>query len=824
MFSLIITIISIALVAALALGTLYYGGNAFTQGTAKAEAARSLNEGQQLMAAADLFFVNRGRYPVNIQELVASDYLKQIPQANSGVGNALANATEWEMPEAQVPVFTKTTTETDVCRSVNQTAYGMDGILMEPRAGLISQCWGQQETELSIVYAKGITAMQQVEAYAPVLNTQPAPTSPEGEEWLQPPTGATPSAPPMLVFNPASRDFGSVQVGEVSTAVTLTLQNGGGSRASNLALAAPAGFELTGNDCPASLLIGQQCNVSVRFAPLTAQSYSNSLLEARADNGVGTATLSGVGQAPQADLTSAFFPATQQGGTSLAQAVLTNPGVGTLTVQPINLSSVSGQDFNFESTSCTGTLGPDESCTITVRFSPTAATTRSGELRVITSAGDRVSALSASGIRAELVLNPTTLPSFGDTTVGTSVTSATLTLANQGQAGAQTLGLSTPPGFEIVDTTCPAGATLPSGQTCTFAVRFTPTAYQNYAGDLIASTTTGQAASLPLNGRGYGSAATLESGSLSLSFPDTTYGGTATQALTFRNQGNAPLTLSVQDLDPSQFGVSANTCTSVAAGATCSVTISMLTNVIGAKSDLSFSLVGSSTGVLSASAQGLVTGVSSSFSSTSFAFANTTVGQTSATSITLTNNGNITANLNPQTVVSGSANGFTFSGCTSVSPGASCTLTVTFAPSAAAGYSVTLRPTNANLFNTLTLSGTGVSAAPTVVFSVTSPSTARAWTGSINVPSSAGTPNVIQLAFFLFSGTEETCVLRASAESSSSTALVGKTLYLSNPSTRTYQMTFTNAAALQSGAWRYQTRNCDLLNIPAGVPFSVTMN
>jgi hypothetical protein len=52
MFSLIITIISIALVTALALATIYYGGSAFRQGADAAGAARLINEGQQLSGAA----------------------------------------------------------------------------------------------------------------------------------------------------------------------------------------------------------------------------------------------------------------------------------------------------------------------------------------------------------------------------------------------------------------------------------------------------------------------------------------------------------------------------------------------------------------------------------------------------------------------------------------------------------------------------------------------------------------------------------------------------------------------------------------------------
>ena len=55
MFSLIITIISIALVAALALATIYYGGNAFNKGSAEAKASQLINEGQQINGAVAMF-------------------------------------------------------------------------------------------------------------------------------------------------------------------------------------------------------------------------------------------------------------------------------------------------------------------------------------------------------------------------------------------------------------------------------------------------------------------------------------------------------------------------------------------------------------------------------------------------------------------------------------------------------------------------------------------------------------------------------------------------------------------------------------------------
>ncbi len=84
MFSLIITIISIALVAALALATIYYGGSAFNRGSADARAAQYINEGQQIngafaMAKAD---AQAGTYTgalAALSDLVTGKYLAQAP-------------------------------------------------------------------------------------------------------------------------------------------------------------------------------------------------------------------------------------------------------------------------------------------------------------------------------------------------------------------------------------------------------------------------------------------------------------------------------------------------------------------------------------------------------------------------------------------------------------------------------------------------------------------------------------------------------------------------------------------------------------------------
>lgn len=86
MFSLIITIISIALVAALALATLYYGGTAFNKGSATAEASRLINEGQQVNGAVTMYNADfqSGATAVavtNLTGLVTATYLSSVPSS-----------------------------------------------------------------------------------------------------------------------------------------------------------------------------------------------------------------------------------------------------------------------------------------------------------------------------------------------------------------------------------------------------------------------------------------------------------------------------------------------------------------------------------------------------------------------------------------------------------------------------------------------------------------------------------------------------------------------------------------------------------------------
>ncbi len=88
MFSLIITIISIALVAALAAASLYYGGDAFNSGSAEANASTLVNQGQQLLGAVELYKAqNGGTAPATYADLTGEGFLQSMPTFSESIAS-----------------------------------------------------------------------------------------------------------------------------------------------------------------------------------------------------------------------------------------------------------------------------------------------------------------------------------------------------------------------------------------------------------------------------------------------------------------------------------------------------------------------------------------------------------------------------------------------------------------------------------------------------------------------------------------------------------------------------------------------------------------
>ena len=117
MFSLIISIISIALVAALAAATVYFGGAAFNKGGAGADASTFINAGQQIAGAFTLAEVDADVAVTDVSSL-APHYLAQAPTYKGA---------EFVLSEDVDTDYVKITVNTDdICTEINKRANGVD--------------------------------------------------------------------------------------------------------------------------------------------------------------------------------------------------------------------------------------------------------------------------------------------------------------------------------------------------------------------------------------------------------------------------------------------------------------------------------------------------------------------------------------------------------------------------------------------------------------------------------------------------------------------------------------------------------------------------
>ncbi len=110
MFSLIITLVAVVLVAALSLASLYYGSDALNRGASDTLAAQALQEGNQVVGALALYRTLEGALPAGptsadvAQALRSGNYLTQQP------------SDKWSY-ETDHAVFTGLTAES--CEAIN---------------------------------------------------------------------------------------------------------------------------------------------------------------------------------------------------------------------------------------------------------------------------------------------------------------------------------------------------------------------------------------------------------------------------------------------------------------------------------------------------------------------------------------------------------------------------------------------------------------------------------------------------------------------------------------------------------------------------------
>lgn len=369
------------------------------------------------------------------------------------------------------------------------------------------------------------------------------------------------------------------------------------------------------------------------------------------------------------------------------QTVGTTSGTESLTVRntgivPLTLGSpsVTGNDFVVTS-GCPPNLAAGASCTISIVFAPTAIGQRSATLTMAANvdAGTLSADLEGVGTQAAtIVLTPLRMD-FGSVRIGQSSPVQYLTVANTGgnPAALKPLQISGP--FSFSANTC--GSSLPPNTACTVGIVFTPVESGAASGSLVAIDDAGTQTAL-LSGNGQtGPTDTLSA--VSLTFGEQAIGTTsAAQQVTVTNTGDSPLT-NIKVQVTGDFSAT-NLCgASLPGHSSCALQVVYTPKAVGAErgqmtlqDSLGAQVVAlSGAGVPPATGSGAI----ATFSPMTLDFGAQGVNSISSPQqLTVINSG--TTPLSGITVAA--SQGFAIAGnaCTTVAPGARCTVMVTFAP------------------------------------------------------------------------------------------------------------------------------------------------
>ncbi|MEY9929595.1 hypothetical protein ABH926_004235 [Catenulispora sp. GP43] len=216
----------------------------------------------------------------------------------------------------------------------------------------------------------------------------------------------TPVFPPYpassVTTSPGSLNFGSVATGTTSAAQTVTVSNPTGSAAAVSSIAAGGDFAQT-NNCGSSIAANGSCTVNVTFTPSASGARSGSLT-VNAGGVTDTVSLSGTGVAPgpvlNANPASLAFTRTAVGSSAGTQTVtIGNTGTSAASVSGVSVTGDFSQTNNCSSIAVNG------SCTVTVKFTPTAGGSRTGTLTVASNATNTPTTVALSGTGVDSSVN-----------------------------------------------------------------------------------------------------------------------------------------------------------------------------------------------------------------------------------------------------------------------------------------------------------------------------------------------------------------------------------------------------------------------------------
>jgi len=276
-----------------------------------------------------------------------------------------------------------------------------------------------------------------------------------------------------------SNDFGRKVLGSAVDRI-FHVVNQGGRSTSGLRFSIDAPFLLMATNCPPTLVSGSQCDVKVRFSADAVGLVSGNLsaVYVSGDSQKSTSlSLQAIAlDFPRLRVTSMAFADTLVGASTMRTFTVFNEGGSDATA--VRFSSLSGV-FTIIRNDCSDeALRPSTSCSIDVRFAPTAFGPTAQDFSIAYQS-DFIKQLITTRLEgrgmlpAKLEFAPNQSFNLPDALVNATSSVLSLSIVNSGGVAAtnlQTAGLAAP--LAITSNDCPA--TLNAGQTCRVQVTFTP--------------------------------------------------------------------------------------------------------------------------------------------------------------------------------------------------------------------------------------------------------------------------------------------------------------------------------------------------------------
>jgi Divergent InlB B-repeat domain/Abnormal spindle-like microcephaly-assoc'd, ASPM-SPD-2-Hydin len=279
---------------------------------------------------------------------------------------------------------------------------------------------------------------------------------------------------PPVGFSPASLDFASVAVNTTGATKSVTLTNNQSVALNINGITASGNYNVPTHTCSSPLEAGQSCTINVNFHPTFAGAVAGALtVSTDASPGTQPVALTGSGSgsaSSNVDLSPATLAfgnheaGTLTGGKTVT---LTNNGGSSLSIQSIKVSG------GYESSdTCSGSVAAGGSCTITLKFHPSADFANvdyPGALTIFDSDSTSPQVVALSGTGVQPVIASPAAVDFGTFDTDSAPGTQSVTITNV-HTTAENLAVTSSGHFDLSSNNCPPS--LGAGNHCSASATF----------------------------------------------------------------------------------------------------------------------------------------------------------------------------------------------------------------------------------------------------------------------------------------------------------------------------------------------------------------